>query len=204
MFSALIIALAFSTAQVDYTYQSGNAVFLPDRTFILCSTCPSVSHKKKEEKPYLASTTPQKSTSPLFLDFNDIVPHSVSNAETNAKQDIVEVKVNKDSKSANCEVNKVLVNFNFDSAELSNSAKQILDTLDVSYPYTVTGFTCSVGQKDYNNKLAKRRAESVADYLRQKGVKIESVSGKGSCCYLEQELSNSAKNRRAEAVRQCK
>jgi outer membrane protein OmpA-like peptidoglycan-associated protein len=48
----------------------------------------------------------------------------------------------------------------------------------------VTGYTCKIGGKFYNDKLAKARADSVARYLRQEGVMVKEVSGEGQQDYI--------------------
>jgi len=66
--------------------------------------------------------------------------------------------------------------FEFDSAELHNSGKQLLDEVVAiagmcpSVAVEVTGHTDAVGDKDYNVGLGERRAEAVVVYLINKGV----------------------------------
>lgn len=67
--------------------------------------------------------------------------------------------------------------FHYDSAELTLNAKEILngvaDSL-IAYPQKndieVQGHTSSEGSNAYNMKLSQRRAKSVVDYLKAKGV----------------------------------
>jgi OOP family OmpA-OmpF porin len=78
-----------------------------------------------------------------------------------------------------CPVRLVLTgeHFQYDSAVLTLNAKELLDgvaTSLVSYPQKndieVQGHTSSEGSNAYNMKLSQRRAQSVVDYLRMKGV----------------------------------
>ena len=62
----------------------------------------------------------------------------------------------------------------------------------------VTGYTCWLGPKKYNQSLALKRAKAVALRLKKAGVTIRSVSGKGKCCYIDRK--NPAPNRRAEVT----
>jgi OOP family OmpA-OmpF porin len=69
------------------------------------------------------------------------------------------------------------VNFKYDSAELTDSAKAILDKTAVdlgAYPVKknieVRGHASSEGTNEYNLRLSQRRSQSVADYLKRKGV----------------------------------
>lgn len=65
--------------------------------------------------------------------------------------------------------------FDFDSAELTDDAKAVIDERIAKYKgkgeltknVTVIGHTDSTGPAEYNMKLSKRRAQAVADYLAQ-------------------------------------
>lgn len=59
----------------------------------------------------------------------------------------------------------------------------------------VDGYTCKVGGKKYNDKLARRRAEAVAGKLKSLGVQVSQVAGEGICCYVSK---IDKRNRRAE------
>jgi len=48
----------------------------------------------------------------------------------------------------------------------------------------VTGYTCKIGGKFYNDKLATERALNVAGYLRQEGVVVKEIIGKGQQEYI--------------------
>ena len=69
------------------------------------------------------------------------------------------------------------VNFHYDSAELTESAKAILDDVsagliasDEKKDIEVQGHTSTEGTDQYNMRLSQRRAASVVDYLKAKGV----------------------------------
>jgi len=75
------------------------------------------------------------------------------------------------------------VNFKYDSAELTEPAKAILNKVagDLSvYPLKKTievrGFASSEGTDAYNLRLSQRRSQSVADYLKAKGVSNKLVA----------------------------
>jgi OOP family OmpA-OmpF porin len=70
------------------------------------------------------------------------------------------------------------VQFEYDSAQLTPSAKSILDGVAkslIAYPQKndleVQGHTSSEGTDKHNLRLSKARSQSVADYLAHKGVK---------------------------------
>ncbi len=75
--------------------------------------------------------------------------------------------------------------FDFDKAVLSGQAKQKLDSV---YQYLKThkalqieiaGHTDTVGSKTYNQRLSEKRADAVARYLHQKGIKESRYTIKG-------------------------
>jgi OOP family OmpA-OmpF porin len=83
--------------------------------------------------------------------------------------------------------NEFIVYFDFDKSSLTAAAKQILDEAAVAYSQnkpvkiSVTGYTDTVGTVAYNLALSVRRADSVRDYLKAKGVPVDTmdVEGKG-------------------------
>lgn len=82
-------------------------------------------------------------------------------------------------------LNENTVNFGFDSAELSSTAKSNLDKIVKvfkEHPRThiyVYGYTDSVGRDEYNMKLSRTRANSVKAYLVSKGIGTRRVTAQG-------------------------
>lgn len=79
--------------------------------------------------------------------------------------------------------------FEFDSADLTNDAKESLDELaealegqgDAVESITIRGYADAMGPDAYNEQLSQSRAESVRNYLRDQGVNADSwdVEGRG-------------------------
>ena len=86
------------------------------------------------------------------------------------------------------------VQFDFNSAVLDDSARQILAQVPTRSKVRVVGYTCQVGNEEYNLELSRQRAEAVAKYLRAQGVTIDSIEGLGECCPVSTVDQN--KNRR--------
>ena len=100
--------------------------------------------------------------------------------------------------------------FDFDSSNLKEKSKSTLDRiveiLKKKYPdreIVVEGHTDNIGKPDYNQKLSERRAESVAEYLKNRGKRDKlSYRGLGQ----ENPMWNNAtkegreKNRRVEII----
>ncbi len=98
--------------------------------------------------------------------------------------------------------------FDFDSAELHEEGKQLLDEIieiGASCPdvdVVVAGHTDSVGDRDYNIELSQERAKAVVDYLVGKGVEPGRLTAVGYG-YSQPVADNStdegrAQNRRIE------
>ncbi len=103
------------------------------------------------------------------------------------------------------------VNFKYDSAELTDEAKAILDNVSgdlIAYPVKKTievrGHTSTEGSSAYNLRLSQRRSQSVADYLKRKGVTNRLVAkGYGEEYPLvspDRTEAQREKNRRVELV----
>jgi len=97
------------------------------------------------------------------------------------------------------------VNFNFDSATLTAKGKSILDSsmsaLKASSSLTIEGHTDSTGPDSYNQGLSERRANSVASYLKSKGVNASMTTvGKGESSPIASNDTRAgrAQNRRVE------
>ena len=66
--------------------------------------------------------------------------------------------------------------FDFDSSELNNNAKEVLDILSQEAKdrsevnIQVDGYADSIGSDNYNKSLSQKRINSVMDYLVSKGV----------------------------------
>lgn len=78
------------------------------------------------------------------------------------------------------------IRYDFDSPNLTNSSKAILDTtllvLFEKYPKVkieIRAHTDSKGTDVYNMRLSQRRAESVVRYLKSKGIPVSQMVAKG-------------------------
>lgn len=82
-------------------------------------------------------------------------------------------------------LNENTVNFNFDSAELTSTAKGNLDKIAkvlIDNPktlITIYGYTDSVGKDEYNMKLSRSRANAVKSYLGTKGIGVKRITAQG-------------------------
>lgn len=67
-------------------------------------------------------------------------------------------------------------------------------------PLLVVGYTDDIGPQEYNDRLARRRAESVARALRDLGISSVRIEARAKCCYVgdNETREGRARNRRAE------
>lgn len=102
------------------------------------------------------------------------------------------------------------VNFEFDSAELSGSARSTLNrqsaflSVNPDLMIVIEGHADERGTREYNLALAERRATAVRDYLVAKGMnsaRVRTVSyGKERPAVVGSDEASWAKNRRATTV----
>jgi OOP family OmpA-OmpF porin len=102
------------------------------------------------------------------------------------------------------------VKFKYDSAELTSNAMVILDSIVVNLvshaqknDIEVQGHASSEGTDDYNMKLSLRRSQSVADYLKTKGVANKlTAKGYGETRPIADNSTEAGKsqNRRVELI----
>lgn len=72
-----------------------------------------------------------------------------------------------------------VVTFAMGSATLTPEAKFILNQIGQNAIVDVTATASKEGSTEFNQKLSEKRAKTVADYLTNRGVKVNSWEGKG-------------------------
>ena len=95
------------------------------------------------------------------------------------------------SETAEIKTREITVHFGLNSAVLSISERKRLNALQELFQKAeeieITGYTCRLGTKAYNDRLALLRAENVRRYLVSnlgKEEKMTKVKGLGKCCYV--------------------
>ena len=100
--------------------------------------------------------------------------------------------------------------FKFNSSALSEEAKNKLNEVvkylnkHPSEKVVINGYTDNIGNESYNLKLSQKRANSVANYLKENGISASRITAKG---YGETDFvacnstaEGRAKNRRTEII----
>jgi len=113
-----------------------------------------------------------------------VIGHKMDKQAKEIENKVPGAKVERVGEGINVEFNEKIL-FGFDRSDLNASASGNLDKLAAilkEYPDTdieVQGHTDSKGTDDYNMKLSERRASSVANYLRGKGISSGRIRTKG-------------------------
>jgi outer membrane protein OmpA-like peptidoglycan-associated protein len=75
---------------------------------------------------------------------------------------------------------KWVVQFAQGVSELTDEAKSILDTIGQDMVVDVVGTASPEGTDEFNQKISEERAKNVAEYLQNRGVRVNSWVGKGA------------------------
>lgn len=160
---------------------------VPANQFVICDGCPS--------KTRLTRLNPHAQMPPASIRFSQpLTVAMVDGAKTEPERESHEEKVES--------LAVVYFHLNRDSMKGGEQAKLLshANEFKMADKLTVKGYTCDLGSKGYNDRLALRRAEKVSRYLQSLGVSVAKVevSGEGLCCYASRDR---AKNRRVEVLK---
>ncbi len=179
---------------VIYKYNMGDAVGvqLQPNQHVICDTCPKsillagykepvVNKLKLSDMPAVELQTKSK----------DVPVVEISNPETGTA-------TAKDKTLAT-------IQFKLDSsrldkkgaAEISRLAKELKEQGGEVF-VRVDGYTCKLGSKKHNDRLAMKRARVVGESLKRHGIKVTRTTGEGVCCYVDNK--HLEPNRRVEIL----
>ncbi|MBC7774111.1 MAG: OmpA family protein [Phycisphaerae bacterium] len=136
-----------------------------------------------------------------------IIGHKMDKQAQEIKSNVKGVKVERVGEGIVVEFNNKIL-FGFDRSDLTAEAKTGLSDLVTvlnQYPDTnieIQGHTDSKGTDSYNEKLSKRRADAVADYLSNRGIRSGRLTRRGYGedvpKYDNSSADGQAQNRRVE------
>jgi outer membrane protein OmpA-like peptidoglycan-associated protein len=175
MTATLLLAMqshASTVLQKSYGYRYESARDAADgHQFVICENQPRTSLVPEFSHPPIAvrfGSDPAKTPES---------PKETQVAETSPALPVPKITIEK------------TIHFTFDSSKvrdrqsvtlLANALKSDPALIGVR----VVGYTCDLGSKTHNNRLALRRAEAVAEILGDEGFKIVEIGGEGKCCYV--------------------
>lgn len=85
--------------------------------------------------------------------------------------------------------------FDLDKAEIRAAERARLNTIPLGISVRVEGHACDLGDDNHNLTLSTKRANKVAEYLRQRGIVVSKEEGKGECCPVSEKREE---NRRVD------
>lgn len=186
MTATLLLAMqshASTVLQKSYAYRYESARDMADgRQFVICENRPQTP------------LVPELSPPPIAVRFgSDPAKPSESPQETQVAEASSALPVPKIT-------HEKTIHFAFDSSKVRDRQgvtllAHALKSDPALIGVRVVGFTCDLGSKTHNARLALRRAEAVAEILGDEGFKIVEIAGEGKCCYVPGERRHS---RRAE------
>lgn len=136
------------------------------------------------------------------------IGHKMDKQAKEIKETLPGAKVERVNEGIKVTLPENMVNFDFDSSNLTATAKGNLDKLaqilenNPDTNINIYGHTDNVGKDDYNQKLSERRANSVKAYLTSKGIGASRLNamgmGEASPVATNDTAAGRAQNRRVE------
>lgn len=162
-----------------------------------CSSNPERAGTTERDDSEMVSMKTDTDIENRSADKASVLPRSDSSAETDneysMQEDYPSLDDQQNTQSQPRQVSSIeessTVLFEFDSANLTNEAKESLDEIAEALEgqnnavenITIRGYADAMGPDAYNEQLSQSRAESVRNYLRDQGVNADSweVEGRG-------------------------
>lgn len=170
--------------QRPFRYSLDAVTAKADDQFVVCTECQDNQLSRMPMAPKLAV---RMTTTPLKLEIPDT--QKAQQTQSNKGETVEKT------------VRVATMQFDFDSEKLSRYERERLDGLLRDLPrsstYDLTGYTCTIGTNDYNERLSFRRVNHVAGILKSGGLNVVTVEGKGKCCPVSTEKRL---NRRVEIL----
>lgn len=170
-----VSAFAAEISKMPYQYSSDSGVVIEAvETFVLCDCKPgpALAVKPKEIPIALKMTEPFHFSLPAPVKEEPIQDKEgvsayggVAPFEDTEEPVIIQFGLNEDRPTQEEEILQA-------AERIKKSGGQV----------TVVGHTCDLGKKDLNDRLSLQRAERVAAILKEHGIVVAEVLGKGSCC----------------------
>lgn len=180
-------AIAAEISKMPYQYSSDTGVAIEAvETFVLCDCKPAVALavKPKEIPIALKMTEPFRFSLPASVKEEPMMPKEEDGSAKKEEKGVAQSSV--DAASGD-DLAPAIILFGFNEKYLTPDQEgEILRVVDrirkSGGEVKVFGHTCDLGEKDRNDRISRGRAQSVAAILKEHGVAVAEVVGKGSCC----------------------
>jgi outer membrane protein OmpA-like peptidoglycan-associated protein len=175
--------------QLSYIYRYGLVKDAGENAFVVCDNC---TERKR-----------------LPLSFREKI---LSSLAVRASEDILErpalIKETEKVESTTHELSCLFtaIHFGFDNHEIPPEERDKLLHMskmlsgNERVEVKVEGYTCDIGTEEYNQLLSTKRAEVVAAFLKENGINVTEIVGKGECFVVS--AKDKALSRRAEVILQ--
>lgn len=178
-------ANASELRQVVYEFAArGNWTASP--THVICDNCPEKEHLNGI--PRAVSVAVIK----MLVPSEEVAPATPHTANTTTEElPVSKCTGTENNNNAECIPDTYTTYFALNSVVISTIEEARLKSFAQHIPskrIDITGYTCEIGSKKYNDRLATRRAKAVADVLNSVGIDKDrmSVGGQGKCCFMGQ------------------
>ncbi len=217
--SSVLSQASYAISSIEYRPDYGDAVRVEDsdNEFVICGTClkPTTLERALKPVPIVLKLTAPASRMTV-LSIHELPsqpverpPVSVSTAETSMAEGkgapwsplpaVKAVAGPKTDEQPACP--DMSVYFDFGSSRIKDEDRLRIEdfakNLTGKTGVLVKGYTCDIGAKKFNDRLAMDRARAVASILKKNGTTPVTVSGEGKCCYVSEDR---ALNRRVEIL----
>lgn len=206
----------YTVSSVEYQHSYGDAVRVAksDNEFVICDACSQPTRLERLPKPVpisirmtvpsspIVSSLPDVSSAPVKTTLIALIEKSVLSEGTFTSERVSEGLVKdgilpKAVEPPSCQ--DLSVYFDIGSSRVKKDDRmkivELVKRTSGKASLLVKGYTCGLGGKKQNDKLALARAKAVNRILESVGVKPIMVSGEGQCCYVS---DDNALNRRVE------
>lgn len=178
-------AAEIQPADIDYRYEGmANSESLSHSFVIMDQDAKKIRLKVKSAIPVAIKFSQQGDAKPI----QEIRLATIENKSVAEEKRIETASApTNPSETNHASCKKNIVFFPLNKSQISNSEKdQIKQFVNCikGKEVKVTGYTCKIGGKFYNDKLATERALNVAEHLRQEGVVVKEIIGKGQQEYI--------------------
>jgi len=183
--------------QTVYQYGGPDDVvhYAPSEEFVSCSECPEPEDPEPAIQADLKIAAPVSKAQVAVGGGEEIAkpatppqtPAPVTGgSESPAPATSSAIPNNPDSKEASPTRVPITITFPSKSSSLDDSlALTFVGHLDKGHLYRVTGYTDDKGNFKYNERLALKRANAVAELLKNNGYQVESSVGMPKCCFAD-------------------